>query len=344
MKNIASTTLAALVLVAAGITGTPQAQPAAGGDALQSQAERVRDALLKGTHEEFFNAIAPWLQGRVRLNQEDTATQLKALREKDPAFEKEFARDLEQHLYGANGLDPGKLSGVKTIDDVINAKPSVVLALRYGMYQLRGTEVLKERLSANWHLVDRRIGTTDNGSLIQQVGIVRFGSAKFHDMIEVRCVAEGTAWQVVDVRVGIDTRQLDFENCPALDNPIATAQLWKAELREMRQEAEQMLGSLKDQTRVSYAKLGTAPKTLTGDARVSAEELTGYYFKVRDKVYKKPDLERAALVAEPLEEALQAELGWCAVYYNYADGQPEYEWYMSPEDLEAALKAFETAK
>lgn len=344
MKNIASTTLAALVLVAAGITGTPSAQPVASGDALQAQAERARDALLKGTHEEFFNAIAPWLQGRVRLNQEDTATQLKALREKDPGFEKEFAAELEQHLYGANGLDPGKLSGVKTLDDVINAKPSVVLALRYGFYKLRGLDELNTRLGTTWHLVDRRIGTTDNGTLIQQVGIVRFGTARFHDMIEVRCVAEGTSWQVVDVRASIDTRLLDFENCPALDNPIDTAQVWKAELLEIRQEAEQMLGSLKDQTRVSYAKLGTAPKTLTGDAKVSEEELAGFHFKVRNKVYKKPDLERAALVAEPLEEAMQDALGWCAIYYNYASGQPQYKWYTKLEDLEADLKAFETAK
>lgn len=339
MKNVVSTALAALVLVAASVTGTPSAQPAATGDALQAQAERVRSALLTGTPDEFFNAIAPWLQGRVRLNQEDTVEQLTNLRDKSPGFAEDFKKELEEHLYGQGGMDPDRQSGIKTLDDVINARPALVFAVRYGFFRVRA-ENMKTRVSKRWHLVDRSVGSASQGRLNQQVGAVRFGSAGHHDMIEVRCVAEGTQWQVVDVRVNMGALELDFEGCPALNNPIDDAVEWRSQIAEIREEGEQMLQAYKNQTRVYFAKHGKAPATLVADCGADAEDLEGVFFTLRDKVYKKPDTERSALVVNPMDDSF----GWGAIYYNYADGNSDLKWYANSADLEADLKAFETAK
>ncbi|MBK8207099.1 MAG: hypothetical protein IPK87_09980 [Planctomycetes bacterium] len=118
------------------------------------------------------------------------------------------------------------------------------------------------------------------------------------------------------------------------------------EVSDARLKAEDMLGSLKNWARVSYAKTGVAPKTLTGDidgggGKVSADDLKNEHYQVRDVVYKKPDMERGALACEPLAGA---EYGYGAVYFNYAGGESDYEWYDTKEKLEDALKAFQTAK
>jgi len=56
-----------------------------------------------------------------------------------------------------------------------------------------------------------------------------------------------------------------------------------------RSEGEQMMGSMKGQARVAFAKNGAAPTTLvgpidTGGSGVSAGELTGQYYTVTDAV------------------------------------------------------------
>lgn len=58
-----------------------------------------------------------------------------------------------------------------------------------------------------------------------------------------------------------------------------------------RSEGEQMLGSMKGQARVAFAKLGYGPTQLTGaidstvkGCGVDASELTGQYFRVTDSL------------------------------------------------------------
>ncbi|MCC7510827.1 MAG: hypothetical protein IT464_15800 [Planctomycetes bacterium] len=118
------------------------------------------------------------------------------------------------------------------------------------------------------------------------------------------------------------------------------------EVSDARKKAEDVLGSLMSWARVAYAKTGVEPKTLTGDmdgggCKVSPDGLKDDHYQVRDVVYKKPDMERGALVCEPLKDE---KLGFGAVYFNYAGGKGDYEWYDTKEKLEDALKAFRTAK
>lgn len=56
-----------------------------------------------------------------------------------------------------------------------------------------------------------------------------------------------------------------------------------------RSEGEQMMGSMKGQARVAYAKRGIAPKTLTGAVEsdgsgVNAAELVGQYWNVTNNI------------------------------------------------------------
>lgn len=107
-----------------------------------------------------------------------------------------------------------------------------------------------------------------------------------------------------------------------------------------RAEGEQLLGTMKNQARVSYSKTASAPKTLTGEVdaggcRVDEAELVGEYCKVYDKVYEvegKP--ESAALIAEDFEGGD----GFAIMKFNWAGGDSKISWYKT---LDALAKGHE---
>lgn len=73
-----------------------------------------------------------------------------------------------------------------------------------------------------------------------------------------------------------------------------------------RSEGEQLLGSMKNQARVGYAKTNKAPQRLTGPfetggCRVSPDELVGKYYRVEDIVLRVDD-KRGALRAIPNDQ------------------------------------------
>lgn len=73
---------------------------------------------------------------------------------------------------------------------------------------------------------------------------------------------------------------------------LAAIPLITANTRDARRsEGEQQLGSMKGQARVAFAKVGTAPATLTGamtlagkGSGVNANELIGKYFAISDTI------------------------------------------------------------
>ncbi|MBZ0135812.1 MAG: hypothetical protein K8I27_05525 [Planctomycetes bacterium] len=120
--------------------------------------------------------------------------------------------------------------------------------------------------------------------------------------------------------------------------PVEVKPAPAANTKTRRGEGEQMLGSFRDQARVSYAKTGVAPKTLTGkeDAggcRVGKEELVGKYCKVHDKVYQVNDKPgSAALIVEDTEGGD----GFAIMKFEWANGSSKISWYKTLEDLTKA--------
>lgn len=109
---------------------------------------------------------------------------------------------------------------------------------------------------------------------------------------------------------------------------------------ERRSEGEQILGSMKGQARVSYAKHGEAPDTLTGKgpagAGVTKEELEGSFCRVHDKVYRINN-EKAALIAEDFA----GKDGFCLMRFGWADGRGSTTWY---DSLDSLIEANEDVK
>ena len=111
-----------------------------------------------------------------------------------------------------------------------------------------------------------------------------------------------------------------------------------ANTKERRAEGETMLGSMRNHARVAYAKMGAAPKTLTGavdagGSNATESDLKGKYCKVWDKVYEvKDDPKRAALIAEDTEGGD----GFVILKFEWAAGGSDFKWYSS---LDALIKA-----
>jgi len=88
-----------------------------------------------------------------------------------------------------------------------------------------------------------------------------------------------------------------------------------------RAEGEQMMGSLKGQARVSFAKTGTAPATLTV-AGVNAAERQGKYFNVSDTVTVVTANVSARLQADPATTS--DGTGTCT--FNWSGGDGSFSW------------------
>lgn len=94
-----------------------------------------------------------------------------------------------------------------------------------------------------------------------------------------------------------------------------------------RAEAEQMLGSLRGQARIAYAKRGLPPRTLTGPVGqggcgVVTSELQGKYFRVRDEIV--PTETAAMLFADPMPGSEHE--GSCTLTFNWHGGDGEFTW------------------
>lgn len=103
---------------------------------------------------------------------------------------------------------------------------------------------------------------------------------------------------------------------------LAAIPLITANTRDARRsEGEQILGSMKGQARVAYAKLNTAPLTLTA-AGVASAERTGKYFTVDDAVGGSGA--QGSLTATAL--SANSSDGSCTHTFNWAGGDGSFAW------------------
>lgn len=352
-KLAACVIVATIALMIASLPSTDQAQQAVAipsGEALQAKAEKVRDSLLKGTPEEFMGLLAPWIQGRIKLRHAEMRPEFM---KREAEHRAEFEENWLKTGTSPKGPDPSDMLKIKTIDDFLNLTPAKLNALFFGYYRIRGGAVTEEKLASEWFLVDRAIGfeqvqekskSTGGGSWISRTrGRVTFMNAVHRDGFAVTCVAEGDNWHVVDVEYRLGSEE------SVLDKYFGDSE-WRrfgpvsSSTRDARRsEGEQILGSMKGQVRVAYAKLGghAGINKLTGaigkgGCGVVASELAGKYFKMRDKVASTDA--SAKLMCEPTLD--DSKDGFCVFEFKWGGGDGTYIWYDTLDDLHAAHPEF----
>jgi hypothetical protein len=350
MKKTLAVAIGALMLLACFGYRNPEPLSAQGpgGDALKTKADKLREALLNGTTQELFNKLPSWLRGRgelftERLPQMVDEEVAKAPEDTRDDFRKQLKEGIARRVHSR---DPGDTLGVKTYEDVLKLKAADLYALDIGQLRLQANDKLKPNREAKWHEVDRAVYEAEakvawtNGPKhgTRTYGAISFMN-RFNDAMEVTCVAEGDTWQVIAFSAKVGKRNLKLDGSELMKDPMIPL-IEKEVLDAQRSEGEQLLGSARDYSRVQYSKTGVPPKKLTDSTKLDYFE--GIYFKVRDKVYKKPDALRGALVAEPIDE--ESELGWGVIYFNYKSGSSDIKWYDTEHALNKALKAFQTAK
>jgi len=348
-KLAAGVTVIALALVIAALPSTDHAQQAVAiptGEALQAKAEKVRDALLKGTPENLAAMFAPWIQGRFELNHAEMPAEYAKMSAEDKAS---FAKAWKNRGADAKGADrmtddpdPADMLKIAEVDDFLKLSMPQIFCMGLGYYRVRGGAVTQELLDARWILVDRSIGFEqyeekvgkDSHWLSRTRGRVTFMTPGSRDGFIVTCVADGAEWQVVDFeyRLGLEANSVSEGLSKQRWDKLGKGGLFSV---ARRAEGEQIMASLKGQARVSFAKTGAAPATLTA-AGVSAIERQGRYFKVRDKVGATRD--SGKMMCEPM--AADSEDGFGVCKFKWASGDATFTWYETLEDLYAAHPEF----
>ncbi|MCC7510828.1 MAG: hypothetical protein IT464_15805 [Planctomycetes bacterium] len=345
---LSRTKLAALVILAVcavSLLLVPQhnAQPReVEGGQLQAKSETALKAMLSGTDVELYNAFAPWIRGSADWMQEVWVDSLKDEAKRAAKDEASKARHEAKQVKWVHKHDPADRYKIRTLDDMLALKPHQLLAIGCGQLRLQGNDKVKERREAKWHFVNRTVYQAvepagKNRTRARTFGEVSFAN-RFEDVLVVQCVAEtGNDWYVVDIagKVGEEAVKCEVMS-PAGDAQAASARDAK------RAEGEQMLGSFKNQARVAYAKMGSAPSSLTGKVEnggcnMNARELVGQYCRGRDEVWS--TAKQGAIACEGTEG--NEGIGYCLLIFTWAGGDGTFTWYDTQEELEADIKKFE---
>jgi hypothetical protein len=350
MYRVAAACLVAAIAIAVAMhnPSIDAQQEAPSGDQLQAKAVKARDALLKGTPAELYDALAPWVRGRVDLLHERGMLDLekRAARGKEQGkTEDEVAAEVLKQMHMR---DPGDVLKLRTMADLKALKPAHMLAMVTEKLAFQADKDVAERRGARWHLVDRSVLQAEERrqfrnsmKVYKTYGTVMFASVH-GDRIEITAQADSGTWEVIDFSAKVGDWELNL-NVP---DP-SEAQLGFGPSSAHRAEAEQMLGSLRNQTRVAFAKMGESPTTLTAEMNaremgtgVHADELVGQYFTVRDVVLSQGNLSNstAALIADP-NPGYESD-GYVMITYQWGGGEPEFQWFTTPEELEAAIETF----
>lgn len=111
---------------------------------------------------------------------------------------------------------------------------------------------------------------------------------------------------------------------------LAAIPLITANTRDARRgEAEQMMATMRNQARVQYSKLGTAPANLTA-AGVTEDQRTGKYFLITDTIGAYTGSETADAAINCTPNAGNASDGNGSLGFNWDDGFSAVNWTASP--------------
>lgn len=338
----------ALVLLAAVLFCTnsaPLAQqgqlvPAASGDAMARKAVVVLGAFKTLSPEPIFEQLAPWKRTQAEL--------YKARLHKRAAAKKLRWDRYEKTVRGPGSLDPAGKLGLTSMEDYLALSPAKLLGLHMGLYLVAADAGLSLHMADQWFEVDRAVGLMNYGgssrSKLADRLLVQGGGVMFENTeggkFSVDFVLDGNEWCVTNFEAEFGPRSVRLKDAlSTLEDMTMVRNGTYVDISDT--EGEQMLGSMRGQVRVAYAKMGEAPKKLVGrigteeyGSGVAKTELEGKYYKIRDAVYGKDGQWWGALVAEPVEQGDN----WILMFFNYAGGDAEFKHFETKAQLEAALK------
>ena len=90
-----------------------------------------------------------------------------------------------------------------------------------------------------------------------------------------------------------------------------------------RAEGEQMMGSMRGQARVAFAKLGAAPATLNPASNVKAEELAGKYFNITNTIASAGS---GATATGTITAVSKGSDGTGAITFTWSGGDGTFSW------------------
>lgn len=298
MKPAAIATLilavaAVCLLVVASLPRETQAQlqATADGATLEAKARRALTAVTSQSPSALWAEIAPWQQNSIRLDR----AQLMAILQRTP----EVWQPESAYFKSMNPRNRFTLNGPEDIRALADHE---YFGLRAGIYKLEGIEGAAELMSGEWFVIDRKVGIGQSREdsmareimILQTIGTVAFQNVEGSTVVVV-AVAEGNLWFITDV---IWDLAVDSDGEGSIGGILGSGRRTTARVattsspgswRAQRAEGEQILGSMKNMARVHFAKMGTAPDTLS-DARVEASHRAGKYYTARDKVWSKGTL------------------------------------------------------
>lgn len=330
-----STLMAVALLLAIPNGTTAQEAVAPSADKLEGTARAVLAALQTSKPEGVYEKLSPGRRGEIDLLQ---ARAKRCIERKQLTW-----KDVEEVLQKNPGLDPASKLGLKDVDGFNTLTPAQFCCLFFGVYQFSADAGLAAKISDRWFMTRRAVGSLmadmDIGrsplSILSELGgEVRLESIDGLKLL-VTCIAEGSTWYVHDLTLEIPNEKFVLQH--QLRNVAKFVMGSEDEVRKAKaSEGEQLLGSMKGQARVAYAKAGSAPTKLSGEMNgtgcgVDEAELKGKCYRARDAVYGNNNW--GALVAEPVT----ATDIWILLVFLWAKGTQEIKSYTTKDLLETGL-------
>lgn len=278
--------------------------------ALEATARAAQTSFLGGDYEGLFKLLAPWMQDRVRMMHDLTIAELVA--EADPNVDAEVKEQAAE-------LDPGNKLAV----DSLARLRALTMPEFFGLVSAVLT-LSHENKGGRWYFVDLGQGLDQRSS--GRGDFLAWGVKAVFQQVD------GSSFEIVMRPFGGEFRVIDlivrgeewdrFLLSDALSISERSNAVKFGASRKIT-EAELLLKSARDWSRVEYSKNGQNPGKIS-----NPEYFDGKYYEVLDEIYGISD-NMAALVAKPK----QGSGKWLMILFDWASGKSHITHHASKADV-----------
>jgi hypothetical protein len=324
-----------LALIAVRDSGQAQVPPGndvATGKGMDEVAYKALAALDARNHVGLWETLAPWRQASIAL-QHDKFMHAD-LAEKFP--DGHFKEMIDE-------LDPKRMLGIDNEEKLRQLTPAQFFALFSGLLVNELAPDASAR--ADWFMVDRIIGLSpgDNASRMRRemplmmvmpwIGAARFENRLGHS-VQMQFAPTEEGWVVIDFVLERNDESVWLSQFSAIIDGADPDVPYSGPSQARQAEGQQLLGTLRNQARVQYARMGVAPSTFT-ECRVEPRYREGQYYEALDTIHVLTGSEyAAAALARPKTRSDP----WLVMRFNWEDGRSDFSSHRTKEAAEAALK------